>query len=375
MIELKKIADYVREKIKVSALNGTDYITTENMLPDRGGILCVENQPRANKATRFHAGDVLVSNIRPYFKKIWYADRAGGCSNDVLVFRAKRGQNKKFLYYVLAQDLFFDFMMAGANGIKMPRGNKKTIPKFLVPDYDFQTQTRIADILSVYDDLIENGQKQIKLLEEEAQRLYKEWFIDLHFPGHETTPISNGIPKGWRIGNIGEMVEFHDSMRKPLSSLKRACLKGKYRYYGAAGVIDHIEKYLLDGTYLLLGEDGSVITSDGFPVLQYVTGRFWVNNHAHVLTGKEPFTTEFIYMMFLKMSIRDVVTGVAQPKISQARLSAKKIRIPALPWVMRYQSAVEGIFKKILILEEQIENAREARDRLLPKLMSGEIRV
>lgn len=240
---------------------------------------------------------------------------------------------------------------------------------------EFERQDKIVGVLRSYDELIENNQKQINLLEEAAQRLYKEWFIDLRFPGHEKMDIVDDVPAGWHVGTIDEVVCYHDRLRKPLSSIQRSNFKGEYRYYGAAGILDYVEKYLFDGTYLLFGEDGSVITPDGTPVLQYVTGKFWVNNHAHVLTGKAYFTTEYIYMMFKKMGISDVVTGVAQPKISQARLSAKKILIPTQEVVELYQKQVEPIFQRILTLEKQNQLLTQTRDRLLPKLMSGEIEV
>ena len=236
-------------------------------------------------------------------------------------------------------------------------------------------QNKIADILSAYDDLIENNQKQIKLLEEAAQRLYKEWFVDLRFPGYENTPIIDGVPQGWKEGMIQDIVIYHDKKRKPLSGMQRAEMQGKYRYYGAASILDYVNNYLFDGTYLLLGEDGTVITEDGYPILQYVTGKFWVNNHAHVLTGKMDYPTEYLYMMFKATKVRDVVTGVAQPKISQARLSNKKTIIPSKEIVRNYCSIVSPVFKQILNLEHQIELHKEARDRLLPKLMSGELEV
>ena len=236
-------------------------------------------------------------------------------------------------------------------------------------------QKRIVEILAGYDDLIENNQKQIKLLEEEAQRLYKEWFIDLRFPGHETTPIVNGIPKGWHEGTIQDVVIYHDKKRKPLSGMQRAEMQGEYRYYGAASILDYVNDYLFDGTYLLLGEDGTVVTEDGFPVLQYVTGKFWVNNHAHVLTGQPGYPTEYLYMMFKSTKVKDVVTGAAQPKISQARLSNKKIIVPSKQLVSAYCDITGPMFKEIINLEHQITVLKEARDRLLPKLMSGEIEV
>ena len=248
-------------------------------------------------------------------------------------------------------------------------------PEFPVSFPSLEKQKAIADTLSAYDDLIENNQKQIKLLEEAAQRLYKEWFVDLRFPGHETTSITDGIPEGWKEGAVQDVVVYHDKKRKPLSGLQRAEMQGQYRYYGAASILDYVNDYLFDGTYLLLGEDGTVVTGDGFPILQYVTGKFWVNNHAHVLTGQPDYPTEYLYMMFKATKVKDVVTGAAQPKISQARLSNKKMIIPCKELVRAYCDQVNPIFKQILNLEQQIILHKEARDRLLPKLMNGEIEV
>lgn len=286
------------------------------------------------------------------------------------------GVDNNYLFYRLRTDEFKGHVLGEARGA----ANQASITldtiksfKFQIPDYE--SQVHIGKILATYDELIENNQKKIKLLEEVAQRLYKEWFVDLHFPGYEDVAIIDGVPEGWHMGTIDEVVIYHDKIRKPLSSMQRANFKGQYRYYGAAGILDYVQKYLFEGTYLLLGEDGSVITKEGTPVLQYVTGKFWVNNHAHVLTGKLPFSTEYIYMMFKEMGISDVVTGVAQPKISQARLSAKKILIPNCNIAEYYQEKVKGMFEHILILERQVELLIQARDRLLPKLMSGEIEV
>lgn len=237
------------------------------------------------------------------------------------------------------------------------------------------TQRRIAEILSRYDSLIENYQKQIKLLEESAQRLYKEWFVDLRFPGHENTKIVDGVPEGWKKGTVSDVVTFFDNLRKPLSSMQRIDMDKKYPYYGAASVMDYVDSYLFDGVYLLLGEDGTVITKDGYPILQYVWGKFWVNNHAHVLQGKNKVTTEFIYMMFKNTHIANLVTGCAQPKISQGRLSCKEILIPSDYSLLMWNNQTENIFKQIRFLYDQIKNLTEARDRLLPKLMSGEIEV
>lgn len=236
-----------------------------------------------------------------------------------------------------------------------------------------EIQHRIATILSRYDSLIENYQKQIKLLEEAAQRLYKEWFVDLHFPGHENVKIVDGVPEGWEKKAIGDVVVYYDKQRKPLSSMQRMNMEKIYPYYGAAALMDYVDNYLFDGIYLLLGEDGTVITPDKFPVLQYVWGKFWVNNHAHVLRGKEGISTEFLYSMFKEMPIADIVTGAAQPKISQGRLSNKKILMPSLELIQEWSSIAKHFFDRLRVLSEQIRLLTEARDRLLPKLMGGEI--
>ena len=324
------------------------------------------------------AGDMLLTSVGtigiPYIVK----------PNDYFYFKDGnltwfRNFDKKlassFLYYWIGSKEGFGILNNTTIGSSQKALTISALKQIEIPLPPVEKQRIIVGALSAYDDLIENNQKQIKLLEEAAQRLYKEWFVDLRFPGYETTPVEDGVPEGWHIGTLGEIVEYHDKKRKPLSSLERENFQGKYRYFGAAGVLDHVQDYLFDGTYLLLGEDGTVINNDGSPVLQYVNGKFWVNNHAHVLTGKGAFTTEYIYMMFQNTKVSDVVTGVAQPKISQARLSAKKVLIPDNKLVYCYSERITSMMEKTLLLQSQIDNLKETRDRLLPKLMSGEIEV
>ena len=281
----------------------------------------------------------------------------------------------KFVFYQLQKAETVGWVEKHAVGATMLNLNTSILSSIPIEMPSIEEQQIIVDMLSAYDDLIENNQKQIKLLEEAAQRLYKEWFVDLRFPGHETTPITDGILEGWKEGIIQDVVVYHDKKRKPLPGMQRAEMQGQYRYYGAASILDYVNDYLFDGTYLLLGEDGTVVTEDGFPILQYVTGKFWVNNHAHVLTGQPDYPTEYLYMMFKATKVKDVVTGAAQPKISQARLSNKKMIIPCKELVRAYCDQVNPIFKQILNLEQQIILHKEARDRLLPKLMSAEIEV
>jgi type I restriction enzyme S subunit len=153
--KLSDICEYAKGKIKVSVLDEDTYISTENMWPNKGGITKAASIPAQEQTQAFMKNDVLVSNIRPYFKKIWYASFDGGCSNDVLVFRAKDGISSRFLHYVLADDRFFDYSMATSKGTKMPRGDKNAIMEYEVPKLSYDEQCKISTTLGLIDEKIE----------------------------------------------------------------------------------------------------------------------------------------------------------------------------------------------------------------------------
>lgn len=134
--------------------------------------------------------------------------------------------------------------------------------------------------------------------------------------------VADELPAGWRVGTVGEIIEIHDSKRIPLSGAQRAKMEKRiYPYYGAASLMDYVDEYIFDGKYLLLGEDGTVVNDAGYPVLQYVWGQFWVNNHAHILTGKLGFNVESLFLLFKHTPVKSIVTGAVQPKISQQCLA------------------------------------------------------
>ena len=155
--KLSEISEYAKGKISVLTLDENIYISTENMLPNKGGITQAASLPAQEQTQAFLKNDVLVSNIRPYFKKIWYATFDGGCSNDILVFRAKDGVNSQFLYYVLSNDSFFYYSMATSKGTKMPRGDKKAIMEYEVPKFSPEEHGKIASILAAIDEKIETN--------------------------------------------------------------------------------------------------------------------------------------------------------------------------------------------------------------------------
>jgi type I restriction-modification system specificity determinant len=157
--KLRDICHFPKEKIAVAALDSLTYISTENMLPNRGGVIPASGLPTIESTQAFSEGDVLVSNIRPYFKKIWQASYAGGCSNDVLVFRANQEVDPDFLYYVLSDDQYFNYASATSKGTKMPRGDKVAIMEYPVPNVSYGEQRKISSILKSLDKKIELNKK------------------------------------------------------------------------------------------------------------------------------------------------------------------------------------------------------------------------
>ena len=152
--KLGEVAIPVRDRVDTSILDASSYISTENMLPDKAGVTLSSGIP-SGKAIHFKVGDVLISNIRPYFKKIWRADRNGGCSADIICLRASKEVEPLFFYYLLSQDVFFDYVMQGAKGTKMPRGDRNQIMQWPVMLPSISEQLKIASILSSLDDKIE----------------------------------------------------------------------------------------------------------------------------------------------------------------------------------------------------------------------------
>ena len=170
---------------------------------------------------------------------------------------------------------------------------------------------------------------------------------------------------------LGEIIELEDSKRIPLNSRDRAERQGPYPYYGAASVMDHVDDYLFDGIRVLLGEDGTVLSEDGHPILQYVWGKFWVNNHAHVLKAAGSYSLEAVYVALSMVSASELVTGAVQPKINQKNLYNLVLCMP------RDDSLdyLQMIFKNYRNCVDENRQLESLRDALLPKLMSGEIDV
>ena len=377
-VRLGEIANYVNEKIDIKAFDTSLYISTDSMLKDKGGIGTPESIPESGKVTKYQHNDILVSNIRPYFKKIWFSNREGGCSNDVLVFRANDNIDSTFLYYVLSDDSFFDHMMSSANGTKMPRGNRKLIPSFEIPLPPLSTQHRIATILSRYDSLIENYQKQIKLLEEAAQRLYKEWFVDLHFPGHENTKIVDGVPEGWEKKPISQLGEYLNGFAfKPSDWQKsgKPIIKIKEMGNGVSNDTPRNNGERVPAKYLVKAGDLLFSWSATLMVIVWSGEEGWLNQHLFKVTPSKGIEREFLLQSISNTieEFQNLTTGSTMKHIQRNKLDQVFVNVPNDEIMKRYSSIAEKERTEILHLSSQIRLLSEARDRLLPKLMSGEI--
>lgn len=273
-----------------------------------------------------------------------------------------------FMYYYLATPTIKSMLMSSQSSSTMPAITFGMMRQIQVPIRSIGEQRKIAHVLSIIDAKIEKNKQINRNLLEQARTLYKSWFMDFE-------PYGREMPGDWHCGTVDEIIELHDSVRKPLSGNERDKLEKIYPYYGATSIMDYVDDYLFDGIYLLLGEDGSVIDAEGYPILQYVFGKFWANNHAHIITGKNGFSVEELYLLFSLTHIQDIVTGAVQLKISQQNLKKVEAIIPSMSELRKFDEIIQPMFGQIRNLRLENEKLNALRDSLLPKLLSGDLDV
>ena len=277
----------------------------------------------------------------------------------------------RFLYYSLKNPAFYKGVEIVANGSAqklIPLSKLKDL-KISVPDKE--AQRHIADILSAYDDLIENNQKQIKLLEEATQRLYKEWFVDLHFPGYENTKIVDGVPEGWRINSIYDVFDIKYGKNLPTSKITKA---GQYPVYGASGVIGYYNEKNCDDYATLVTSRGNG-SGDVFRThhkQSYVTNNSFIARR----NDKNSFIeNEFTFQLFSNTDFKKLCTGSAQPQLTNTSIQKIKILLPNRQLIEKYQRCTIEMSEKQEALYQEQRALTQARNRLLPKLMNGTVEV
>ena len=233
----------------------------------------------------------------------------------------------------------------------------------------------------------------ISKLEETAQAIYKQWFVEFEFPfvtssGVEMPYKSNGgkmiwceelekeIPEGWTDITLREISTCLDFKRRPLSQEERELRKGVYPYYGAMSIVDYVDDYLYDGDYLLFSEDGAnIIDENGYPAIQFVWGKFWLNNHSHILDGKGFISIQFLFNSLLKTNVSDIVTGAAQPKINQQNMNGIRLLIGNEIIHVAFNRTIAPFYKLLKNCKEQNQKLGELKELLLARMTKVEAKV
>ena len=271
--------------------------------------------------------------------------------------------NPKFVFFQLQKQETIGWITNHAIGSTMLNLNTTILSNAPVEIPSLRIQNRIVEILSRYDSLIENYQKQIKLLEEAAQRLYKEWFIDLHFPGHENTNIIDGVPEGWEKKSITDVLEI--KYGKDHKLLK----EGTIPVYGTGGIMRYVEKSLFTGESVLIPRKGSLNN------IMLVGGTFWTIDTMFYSIPKENNVAKIVYFYLKGVDMYSFNIGAAVPSMTVNILSGMKLLVPNEDVKNKFETIASKYFIRMHSLQSQLRLLTEARDRLLPKLMSGEIEI
>ena len=270
--------------------------------------------------------------------------------------------NPYYLYKYITSNKFQKEISNNIGGSGQPTIPMKTIRVLPISVPSRCNQTKIAKILKNIDDKIKLNNEINNNLYEMGDNLYNEYF----------GKYKDNLPSDYKIVKLNEVADNYDSKRKPMSSREREQHRGIYPYYGATSIIDYVDDYIFDDIYLLMGEDGTVKTNDGYPVLQYIWGKNWINNHAHVLKGKN-ISTELLMFALRKINIESIITGAVQPKINQENMNKIEFVIGSYSKNKELEDILKILMDKSKNIIEENKKLEELRDTLLPKLMNGEI--
>ena len=377
--KLSDICDYGKDRIEVSSLDNSNYISTENMLPNRAGITTATTLPTGELTPSFEIDDTLVSNIRPYFKKIWKATFSGGCSADVLVFKAKENVSKEYLYYVLADDEFFKYSMATSKGTKMPRGDKTSIMNYPVNLPPLPTQKKIARILSSLDDKIELNNKINTNLEQQI-----EAFLLNYLSKRETTYVKlgdylyikgrigwKGLKKNEYLSESNYRIINGETLTKSGIDWNKAGYISEERYTESPEIMLQIGD-------ILLSKDGTIGKIGYVDELELPTS---VASGIFVIRNNQPdvISTTFIYYL-LKSKIFDSfiiarTEGSVIPHLYQKDFMDFEFPLPSPELMNEFEKTTSSMFNQIINNLKENKKLNSLRDSLLPKLMNGEINI
>ena len=404
IMRLKDCAFYVSQKINSEILDKNKFVSTENILQNRLGKTIASFTPKNNtKVTHFKPKDILIANIRPYLKKIWFANHEGGCSADVLVLRAKSHTDSSFLYYSLFRDDFFSYIMKGAKGTRMPRGDKEQILNFNIPNMNYQNQKKIGELLFLLDKKIELNNRINAELEAMAKTLYDYWFVQFDFPNEDGKPYKSSggkmvynsilkreIPVMFSEGVLDNLGQIVGGSTPDTKDCDNFCIKGvpwitpndlsnnqgnKYISKGEKNVSDKGIKSASLKKYPL----GTVLLTSRAPIGYMAIARkeFTTNQGFKSFIPNKGYPTDFVYYT-IKNSLSIIIqfaSGSTFKEISTTVLKTVPIVLPPLHIVKDFTNKIYSLTKKQNILEQECSELRNLRDWLLPMLMNGQVTV
>ena len=402
-MKLNDIAEFVTDKISSSGISLDRYVTTDSLLQNRRGREIAQNLPPMPCAlTHYRQGDVLVANIRPYLKKVWYADSEGGCSSDVLAFRAKNGHCPSFLYTVLMQDAFFDYAMSGAKGSKMPRGDKDQIMRYELPTFTPLEEENIGNMMIDIMSKINVNRQINDNLEAMAKQLYDYWFVQFDFPNEEGKPYKSSggamvynerlkreIPIGWEVENLIDFAEIKNGATP--STADEANYGGDIVWITPKDLSDQQSKFVYQGERNITKQGfdscstsmlptNSVLMSSRAPIGLVSIAKHEVCTNQGFKSFIPKSISDSIYLYYyLKHHIKQIEqlgTGTTFKEVSRDDLCKFPIlTIGAQNIYVQWIELQNGIADKQLALTKEIAALTKQRDELLPLLMNGQASI
>lgn len=437
LAELGEILEPSNEKADPNSYPKVPYIGLEHIEKNKGRLLGhgYSDEVRSTK-TKFSSGDLLYGKLRPYLNKVLVPEIDGICSTDILVFRkSELFSNKFFLYRFLAEN-FVRYANLNTSGVQHPRTDFKKLSHFQVVFPPLPEQNRIVEKIDEFFTKLDAGVKTLektkaqlrryrqsvlkaavegKLTEEwqeahkyelepasvllerilkeqrskwEAEQLSKmkekgkapkddSWKKKYKEPIEPDRSKMPQLPNGWTCSTIVQITDNHDGKRIPVRAKDRAKRRGEYPYYGASGIIDYIDDYIFDGEFLLIAEDGANLLSRSTPIAFLAKGKFWVNNHAHVVQTNGSIPLRFLEAFFNSINLQFYVTGSAQPKLTQASMNQIIVPLPSLPEQHRIVEEVErflSIADEIeTTIDVELKRSERLRQSILKQAFSGKL--
>ena len=400
MTKLSSIADYVTDKISSNDIALREYVTTDCILQNKKGREIATNlPPQSCCLTRYQHGDVLIANIRPYLKKVWFADIDGGASSDVLVFRAKEGHSPSFLYAVLLQDSFFDYVMQGAKGSKMPRGDKEQILRYEMPTLSCSEES-IGTFFLNLDQKIRLNEQINQNLTAMAKQLYDYWFVQFDFPNEEGKPYKSSggemvwnkklkreIPKGWNISLIKDFATTY-SGGTPKSTNIEYYNNGEIAWINSGELnspiitktTNYITKCGLENSSAKLYPSNSILVAMYGATAGKVSLLTFEACSNQAVCGVIPTIENMLYYVYFHISslyshFITLSTGSARDNISQNTIKNILLPIPTRNILKLFDEKIGSIYQMIVNNYQQIDSLAMQRDELLPLLMNGQVSV